>query len=75
MPRPSPLGPLGNGSGHDLDGMAHMSAEPPPADGVAVLRVLKQGMLTKLSKGGFTANWNRASARESNPRPFTAESG
>ena len=22
-------------------------------------QVLKQGMLTKLSKGGFTANWNR----------------
>ena len=25
----------------------------------ALIRVLKQGMLTKLSKGGFTANWNR----------------
>jgi hypothetical protein len=26
---------------------------------VPVRQVLKQGMLTKLSKGGFTANWNR----------------
>jgi len=23
------------------------------------MRVVKQGVLTKLSKGGFTANWNR----------------
>ena len=30
-----------------------------PDGEVPVIRVLKQGMLTKLSKGGFTANWNR----------------
>ena len=35
---------------------------PPPGRdkrGEATLRVYRQGTLTKLSKGGFTANWNR----------------
>ena len=44
-------------------GLAALKVDVPPPtlpDGtLPLIRVLKQGMLTKLSKGGFTANWNR----------------
>ena len=69
-----PTGPRGAASGTDAQtGGADESAthqrrrqrhgrdarHDRPGDALPMISVLKQGMLTKLSKGGFTANWNR----------------
>ena len=51
-----------HGGSHSAHPGAHHSARPYGASvepSSTFIAVIKQGMLTKLSKGGFTANWNR----------------